>query len=95
MTAQEPTNSNLITTEEKKPSQDIVNEECVCEDEMNQKKNENKVKYRRLRQKLTSMTYQHHEQSMMNELKEVTSPNKSRILRLGVELEKMTQTQNK
>ena len=41
------------------------------------------------------MSYHHHEQTIMSDLKEVTSPNKSRIMRLAVELEKLTQTQNR
>ena len=60
-----------------------------------QKKTENKLKYRRLRQKLASMSYQHQESSLMTDLKEVSSSNKSRILKLAIELEKLTQTQNR
>lgn len=41
------------------------------------------------------MSYQHQDQTLMADLKEVTSPNKSRIMKLAIELEKMTQTQNR
>lgn len=59
------------------------------------KKNENKLRYRRLKQKLTSLCGEHQEKFLTKINKEVSSPNKSRLLTLAIEFEKMTLNQTK
>lgn len=59
-------------------------EDDGMDEQIMKKKTENKLKYRRLKQKLTTMCEEHQEKCLIKENKEVSSPNKSRLLTLGI-----------
>lgn len=54
---------------------------------------ENKLKYKKLKQKLNLLTEQLQDQGLFKDQKDTTSPNKSRLLKLALQLEKSLQTQ--
>lgn len=62
----------------------IVDEEQLDEEAL-KKKNESKQRYRRLKQRLALLCCQHQEICLVKENKEVSSPNKSRLLTLAIE----------
>lgn len=67
----------------------------MFDEETIKKKNESKQRYRRLKQKLSSLCCEHQEKSLFKSNKEVSRVNKSRLLTLAIEFEKMTLNQTK
>jgi len=54
---------------------------------------ENRLKYKKIKQKLNNLSEQFQDQGLFKEQKDITSPNKSRLLKLAIELEKSVKTQ--
>lgn len=54
---------------------------------------ENKIKHKKLKQKLNLLSEQILDQGLLKDQKDITSPNKSRLLKLAIELEKSIRTQ--
>jgi hypothetical protein len=54
---------------------------------------ENKLKYKKLKQKLAVLCEQIQDQGVLKDQKDVASPNKSRLVKLALELEKSLKTQ--
>jgi len=63
----------------------------MIEDEA--KKEENKIKYRKLKQKLSNMGFNHDDKCVVN--KDFSSPKKQRIMKLALDFEKMIKIQNR
>lgn len=57
------------------------------------KKEENKIKYRKLKQKLSNMGFNHDDKCVVN--KDFSSPKKQRIMKLALDFEKMIKIQNR
>jgi hypothetical protein len=54
---------------------------------------ESKLKYKKLKQKLAVLCEQIQDQGLVKDQKDVASPNKSRLVKLALELEKSLRTQ--
>lgn len=54
---------------------------------------DNKLKYKKLKQKLNLLTEQIQDQGLLKDQRDITSPNKSRLMKLALELEKSIKTQ--
>ncbi len=54
---------------------------------------ENKLKHKKVKQKLNVLSEQILDQGLLKDQKDITSPNKSRLLKLSIELEKSIKTQ--
>lgn len=63
------------------------------EREAGRKLSENKLKYKKLKQKLAALCEQIQDQGFLKDQKDLTSPNKSRLVKLALELEKSLMTQ--
>lgn len=63
------------------------------EREAGRKLSENKLKYKKLKQKLAALCEQIQDQGFLKDQKDLTSPNKSRLVKLALELEKSLKTQ--
>lgn len=66
-------------------------QESGAEDEV--RRGENKLKYRKLRQKLNSMGFHHDDKCVVN--KDFSSPKKQRIMKLALDFDKMAKIQNR
>jgi hypothetical protein len=58
----------------------------ALEKEASKKTLENKLKYKKLKQKLNVLSEQIQDQGLLKEQKDTTSPNKSRLMKLALEL---------
>ncbi len=47
---------------------------------------DNKLKYKKLKQKLNQLTEQIQDQGLLKDQRDITSPNKSRLMKLSLEL---------
>jgi hypothetical protein len=54
---------------------------------------ESKLRHKKVKQKLNALTEQILDQGLLREQKDITSSNKSRLLKLSIELERAFQTQ--